>query len=149
MASAPVCREGSQVALFSRGLFGEPGFECIEIGVDVDAEGLLQPRQEAGLQQVEGGRHALGEFGELPLEQRQRHQQQREQRQSGEHDDHHGAGGARQPVPFQPVDQRIEDVGQQGAGQKGREDGAEQVDQSARDEQDGECKPGDVERADR
>ena len=125
-------------------MFGQPGFEGVQAGGDGDAEGLLQPGQETGLQQVEGGREPQTQLGELALKQGQSNQNQAKYCYSRQHDHCNGSRSARPAACFQPVDQRVEHVGQQGAGQEGREDGAEQVDQSARDEQGGEGKPGEV-----
>jgi hypothetical protein len=134
------------VAAFS-GLFGHPAFERIEVGGDGDAEGLLQPGQEAGLQQVEEGRKALVQLGKLALKQGQGNQDQAKNREARQHDHRNGSGNARPPVPFQPIDQRIEHVGQQGTGEEGRENGSQQVDQPTRDEQEEEREPGQVDRA--
>ena len=125
-------------------LLGEPCHQCGQ--VEVDAEGLLQPGHEAGLQEVENRRRTMAQLGELPLEQGKHDQQQDQHAQRRQYNDGRGADRARQSACFQPIDQRVENVGQQGARQKRREDGTEQIDQSAGDEQCGECKPGDVAR---
>ncbi|MNM93662.1 hypothetical protein D3C81_1060420 [compost metagenome] len=99
------------------------GLDLVELPEAIgQAKAVLHPRQRHVLQPVKHLRCQLVQAHQLLGQHRHQHQQQGHEHQGEKAEYHHHAPGTRQPQTFQTVNQRVCQISQQNADQKGGKD---------------------------
>ncbi|MNH18920.1 hypothetical protein D3C79_786410 [compost metagenome] len=104
-------------------MLADGGLDLVELPETVgQAQARLHPGQGHMLQPVEHLRRQLVQAHQLLGQHRHQHQQQGHEHQGEKAEYHHHAPGTRQPQTFQTVNQRVCQISQQNADQKGGKD---------------------------